>query len=335
MPLPLNHPVGAFTNLTIAAINSRARPSRPGRDHRESFLLRSGQWPRHQQRASPGESPASPASGPVQSLAAGYNLLRSGYNDVLVLIGNGQSSGSARIHATFTWSKNAAHLIGVCAPSAISQRARIANGTARCRLSPISSWSRGNGCLFSNLSWFQGFAAGVAAEICMTITGQRNAFLNCDFEGMGDATGATDAGSRCILIKGGGGELFQALQHRPRYRCAHQRQFSGRTQSGIGANYVRELHFPVLLGRRRAVHSIQRPRPRASIAGVCSATAFSSNAIGSAATAAPAFSNWPRFGWSDCAAMAARSVGFTNQADDDATTMAQVYIGSPASSVTD
>ena len=47
--------------------------------------------------------------GPVQSLAAGYALLRYGYNDVLVLIGNGQSSGSAHIHATFTWSKNAAH----------------------------------------------------------------------------------------------------------------------------------------------------------------------------------------------------------------------------------
>ena len=58
--------------------------------------------------------------GPVQTLAAGYALLRSGYNDVLVLIGNGQASGSARINS-FTWAKNAAHLMGVCAPSAVSQ----------------------------------------------------------------------------------------------------------------------------------------------------------------------------------------------------------------------
>ena len=64
----------------------------------------------------------------IKTLAAGYAFLRSGYNDVLVLIGNGAATGSARI-AMFTWAKNAAHLIGVCAPSAISQRARIANAT--------------------------------------------------------------------------------------------------------------------------------------------------------------------------------------------------------------
>ena len=57
--------------------------------------------------------------------------------------------------------------------------------------------------MFSNLSFFQGFTVGVAAEILVTITGVRNAFLNVDFEGMGDTTGATDAGSRSILIKAG------------------------------------------------------------------------------------------------------------------------------------
>jgi hypothetical protein len=149
------------------------------------------------------------SQGPVQTLGAGYNLLRNGFNDVLVLIGNGQSSGSARLAATFTWAKNAAHLIGVCAPSAVSQRARIAPPTAAATAAFANFFVvSGNGCLFSNLSWFHGFTAGIAAEICMTITGSRNAFLNCDFEGMGDATGATDAGSRSLLISGGGQENY-------------------------------------------------------------------------------------------------------------------------------
>lgn len=150
-------------------------------------------------------------NGPVATLQAGYNLLRNGFNDVLVLIGNGQASGSARI-TSFTWSKNAAHLIGICAPSAVSQRARIANPTTAGLVITANFFTvSGNGCLFANLSWFQGAGAGqtgVVAAILMTITGSRNAFLNCDFEGMGDATSATDAGSRNILISGGGQENY-------------------------------------------------------------------------------------------------------------------------------
>jgi hypothetical protein len=205
MPLPASTPVGVFSNQTIAAINQallQSGFSTTGNvyycDPVNGLDTNNGQVP-----ASAGVS----GVGPVQSLLAGYNLLRNGFNDVLVLIGNGQASGSARIHATFTWAKNAAHLIGVCAPSAVSQRARIANGTTDAAFANFFVIS-GNGCLFSNLSWFQGFAAGIAAEILMTITGSRNAFLNCDFEGMGDTTGATDAGSRCLLISGGGQENY-------------------------------------------------------------------------------------------------------------------------------
>jgi hypothetical protein len=142
----------------------------------------------------------------VQTLAAGYALLRSGFNDALVLIGNGQASGSARI-TTFTWAKNAAHLFGICAPSAVSQRARIANPTTAGLVITANFFTvSGNGCLFSNLSWFVGAGAGqtgIAASICMTVSGQRNAFLNCDFEGMGDTTASADAGSRNLLLSAG------------------------------------------------------------------------------------------------------------------------------------
>ena len=147
----------------------------------------------------------------VQTLAAGYALLTSGNNDVLVLIGNGASTGSARV-TSFTWAKSAAHLIGVCAPSAISQRARIANPTT----SGITITANffivsGSGCLFQNISWFVGAGAGqtgIAASICLTVTGQRNAFVNCDIEGMGDSTSATSSTSRNILLNGGGENIF-------------------------------------------------------------------------------------------------------------------------------
>ena len=143
----------------------------------------------------------------VQSLAAGYALLNSGNNDVLVVIGNGQSSGSVRISAGFTWAKNACHMVGICAPSMVSQRARIAPTAAVTAFANFFTVS-GSGCLFQNLSFFHGFNAGVAASICLTITGLRNAFVNCDIEGMGDATSATSTTSRCILISGGGQENY-------------------------------------------------------------------------------------------------------------------------------
>ena len=191
-------PVGAFTNVTIAAINAALVQAGLAGTTGNVFYCD----PVNGLDTNDGQTPSTTPGGhgPVQTLGAGYAFLRSGFNDVLILLSNGASTGSARIHATFTWSKNAAHLIGVCAPTPISQRARIANGTADVAFANFFVIS-GNGCLFSNVSWFQGFAAGVAAEILITLTGVRNAFLNCDFEGMGDTTGATDAGSRCLLIK--------------------------------------------------------------------------------------------------------------------------------------
>ncbi len=147
----------------------------------------------------------------VQTLAAGYALLTSGNNDVLVLMGNGASTGSARI-TTFTWAKSACHLIGVCAPSHVSQRARIANPTTSGITITANFFTvSGSGCLFQNLSWFVGAGAGqtgIAASICMTVTGQRNAFVNCDFEGMGDSTSAVSSTSRNILISAGGQENY-------------------------------------------------------------------------------------------------------------------------------
>jgi pectin methylesterase-like acyl-CoA thioesterase len=204
MPLPLTTPLGAFTNLTVAAINAALAQAGLAATTGNVFYLD----PANGLDTNDGQTPATTPGGhgPVATLAAGYALLRSGYNDVLVLIGNGAASGSARI-TSFTWAKNAAHLVGVCAPSALSQRARIANPTTSGLTITANFFTvSGNGCLFSNLSWFQGAGAGqtgIAAAICMTVSGQRNAFVNCDFEGMGDSTSATDTGSRNLKITGG------------------------------------------------------------------------------------------------------------------------------------
>ncbi len=200
-PLGINQ-FGAFTGATALAIQQALQAQGLGTTGNVYYLN-----PANGSDNGPGTTPATA----FQTLAAAYAACASGNNDVVVLIGNGGTSASARI-TSFTWAKNATHLVGICAPSAVSQRARIANPTTAGLVITANFFTvSGNGCLFSNLSFFQGAGAGqtgVVAAILMTITGVRNAFVNVDFEGMGDATSATDAGSRCILISGGGQENF-------------------------------------------------------------------------------------------------------------------------------
>jgi hypothetical protein len=143
--------------------------------------------------------PGQAGSGAVQSLAAGYALLTDGNNDTLVIVGNGQTSGTARLNVSFTWAKSNCRLLGICAPTRFSQRARIAPTGTTTAFKPFFTIS-GTGNLFQNIQWFYGFNTGTTAAICMTITGPRNVFQNCAIDGMGDTTSAGDAGSRSLVV---------------------------------------------------------------------------------------------------------------------------------------
>lgn len=166
----------------------------------------------------------------LQSLYKAHSLMTDGDNDVAILIGNGQSSGTARLSlaaaqavtpsatsGVLAWTKNAAHLVGVCAPASIAQRARIAPPTGTYTQTTFGSGNfvtvTGSGCLFSNFSLFHGFSTGGTNQICWTDTGSRNAYENVHFGGMGDAASAADAGSRSFKVgaSGSGENTF--------YRC--------------------------------------------------------------------------------------------------------------------
>lgn len=148
----------------------------------------------------------SPATA-VKTLAAAYALCTAGNNDIVVLVGNGSTTATARLSAGFTWAKNATHLVGLCSESFLSLRARIAptsGATAFANFFTVSA----SGCYFSNLQWFHGFGTGTTAQICMTVSGGRNTFYNCDLDGMGDAASAQDTGSRNLLLQTTGENYF-------------------------------------------------------------------------------------------------------------------------------
>ncbi len=110
---------------------------------------------------------------------------------------------------TLVWSKSGTHLIGIGVPSN-NGRARMAPPTGTYTGTTFGSATfvsvTGTGCYFANLSVYQGFSTGVAAQICWADTGGRNAYVNCQFLGMNDAVSAQDAGSRSLLVSGLTGE---------------------------------------------------------------------------------------------------------------------------------
>lgn len=144
---------------------------------------------------------------PFTSLPAAYSAGRSGENDVILLVGNGAASGSARLSENLTWAKDALHLVGVSSGVNLSNRSRIAPTSGATAFANFFTVS-GNGCLFSNIGLFQGFGTGTTSQICATVTGGRNLFENCHIAGMGDDASAQSAGSRSLKISGTGENMF-------------------------------------------------------------------------------------------------------------------------------
>jgi hypothetical protein len=157
----------------------------------------------------------------LKTLYAAHALMRDGYNDVCVLIGNGQASGSARLSTalaqavspaatsgTLNWSKSAAHLIGTSAPTRVSQRARIAPPSGTYTQATFGSGNfvsvSGDACVFANVSVFNGFSTGGVDQIAWTDSGERNYYWNVNIHGMADATSAGDAGSRSLKVGASG-----------------------------------------------------------------------------------------------------------------------------------
>ena len=160
---------------------------------------------------------------PFATLYKAHSVMTAGQNDVCVLVGDGSTTGTARLSkalaqsidstvtaGTLVWSKNACHLIGETAPTMVAQRARIAPPSGTYTVTTFGSANfvtvSASGCIFANFSLFNGFSTGGASQICWTQTGGRNYYSNVTFGGMGDSGSAGDAGSRSVLLSGSTGE---------------------------------------------------------------------------------------------------------------------------------
>lgn len=184
-------------------------------------------------------------TGAVQSLQRAYNLATSGKNDVVAVLGDGGTAASVRISETFTWAKNATHLVGVASNVNISNRARIAppsGATAFANFFVVS----GSGCNFLNLQWFHGFGTGTTSAICMAVTGGRNYFGNCHIAGMGDDASAQSAGSRSLKISTTGENVFDTCTIGVDTVTRTQANASVEFAAAVPRNQFRDCLFPFM-----------------------------------------------------------------------------------------
>ena len=160
------------------------------------------------------------------SLYRAHYMMTAGQHDVCYLIGNGATTGTARLSVanavaaqgpsetvattgTLTWSKNACHLIGIGAPGSVSPRARIAL-TTTVTTATFGSGNMvvvtGSDCFFSNINATHAPATGDTTDICWTDSGGRNTYNCCGFFGGQSTAAAAASGSMSLLVTGSTGE---------------------------------------------------------------------------------------------------------------------------------
>lgn len=150
-----------------------------------------------------GNDGLSPQS-PFKSITTAYAAATSDQNDVIFLLG--KVSAGVSLAASLTWAKNAVHLIGVCAPTELNQRARIGHSA---NFSPMITVS-GSGCYFANLYFIYG-RGNAGNLINVKVTGNRNVFHNCHIAGPGNATEAGTAGFNLLDLNGGNANCTENL----------------------------------------------------------------------------------------------------------------------------
>ena len=139
---------------------------------------------------------------PMASITGAYAKCVSGQNDVVAYIAG---TSGITLSAALVWSKSYTHLIGLCAPTRVGQRARIFQLSTLTAASPLITVS-GSGCIFKDLYIFQG-VDDATSLINVSVTGGRNYFENVHFAGGGHATQAINGGAS-LQLNGGSENTF-------------------------------------------------------------------------------------------------------------------------------
>ncbi len=142
------------------------------------------------------------------STAEGLTTDKAG--DVVYLLNDGNTTGSSRESSEIVWDKDNTHLVGLCAPTGMSQRARIApptsgyTGTAN----PLLTVS-GHGNVFANVQIGNWHSTNGVASRGMDVEGNRNYFHNVHIVGITHEHVGDEANACDLYINGGAENTFE------------------------------------------------------------------------------------------------------------------------------
>jgi hypothetical protein len=134
------------------------------------------------------------------TVQAAFDLCTTLHNDVVFMLAAGTSATSA---AAITWSKDFTHLIGINSGGP-EPRSRVKCGAALAT-TPFITWS-GDGCVVMNVSFWHE-TSDAAGLVNVSVTGDRNTFVGCQFAG-GLGSGNAVTGARSLQV-GGSGNTFK------------------------------------------------------------------------------------------------------------------------------
>jgi hypothetical protein len=145
-------------------------------------------------------------AGSIKGLKQALALMTSGNNDVAIIKNSGATAAlcTTRLDAALDWNKDCAHILGQSPTNLMfSPRARVAPTASTTAFANFLTIS-GSGNLVSGVELYHGFTAGVAASICLAVSGNYNRFYRCHIAGMGstDAADAQSSTSRSLKITG-------------------------------------------------------------------------------------------------------------------------------------
>ena len=145
---------------------------------------------------------------PVKTILAAFNKTVSGNGDVVFLMSNTNTSSATTSYLSekLTWDHDNTHLIGLGAKS-LNPRARIAQLSTATAVDGLLTVS-GSGCTFANFSLYQGVDDATSMN-ALTVTGQRNNFVDVHVKGLSHATMCATASSPVMTMTGAGENLFQ------------------------------------------------------------------------------------------------------------------------------
>ncbi len=153
---------------------------------------------------SDGNSGKSPAKA-FKTLAKALSVATANNGDVVYLIAESNTASATTDYQStaLDWNKDGVHLVGVGTTTMIGQRARISNlSTATAIVDGLFIVSADN-CIIKNIEVYQGQGGTnpTGASIAVSVTGQRNHFINCQISGIGHSE-LDDATSRSLKVSG-------------------------------------------------------------------------------------------------------------------------------------